>query len=256
MRRTNRDGTRTLCPCLNSLARLPDFFCFWSPSPEKSAAARVPACAASHANGYPLSLQGEHARLSELSCRPCTNSRPQGPTVPFQPPCCPAACSGPHVRCPESITARHHKTSLKADSGTGSQDGACAASDKFPARGLCSGPDCLFGGERRRRITQRQQILQTVRLPDSWFDDQTPAVHAQAHHSPLFRLQLCQKAGRNGQQHGLSSLCQRARFQRGSQVVSFVCFLSRCSGLWPGPVRRRTGHGQTALLSLLPACAP
>ena len=231
MRRTYRDGTRTLCPA-QTVWPLAGLFFVPEPLRQKKALLRV-LLSVQHSQGTrprPPCLQGENARFSELSCRPCSNSFPQdkGRRSP-----CPAAQAAllpllSAALCPGALqrgNTRHHS---ETGSGTGGQDGAYAASDKLPARGLCPCPDCLLGGERRRWVTLGQQVLQTVRLPDYWFDNQASAVHAQAHQSPRFQLQLCQKAGRNGQQHGITDLFQRARSIVVPMMISLCAF---CPGV-------------------------
>ena len=236
MRRTYRDGTRTLCPCPNSLAPLPDFFLFQSLFARKKRCCACSCLCSIHReqdHALPASrgkTPGSQNFRAGPAQTPFHKTRADVPLVqPPKPPCClscPLRCAQEHYsEATQGITAKQALVQ-------GGQDGAYAASDKLPARGLCPCPDCLLGGERRRWVTLGQQVLQTVRLPDywfdNWFDNQASAVHAQAHQSPRFQLQLCQKAGRNGQQHGITDLFQRACSIVVPMMISLCAF---CPGV-------------------------
>ena len=117
MRRTYRDGTRTLFPARTVWPLCRTFFCSRASSPEKSAAARAPACAAFTGNKTTPSLPPGGKRpvlrtfvpalLKLLSTR-------QGPTFPLSSrPSRPSRPAASPVRCavPRGTTARQHKAS-------------------------------------------------------------------------------------------------------------------------------------------------
>ena len=257
MRRTYRDGTRTLFPAQTVWPLCRTFFCSRASSPEKSAAARAPACAPFTGNKTTPSLPQRGKRPVLRTFVPALlkllSTRADVPPVqPPKPPCClllsAALCPG----APQRGNTRHHR---ETGSGTGCQDGAYAASDKFPARGLCPAHTVSSKGERRGRITLRQQVLQTVRLPDywfdNWFDNQASASTLRRTSAPAFS---CSSAKRpEGMASSTASpICASvpvpSSFSWWSPCVLFVQVFRTVSGNCPETDRAWT---RTGLLFLL-----
>lgn len=113
MRRTYRDGTRTLCPCPNSLAPLPDFFLFQSLFARKK---RCCACSCLCS----IHREQDHALPASRGKTPGSQNFRAGPAqTPFHKgrrspsSAAQAALLPAPVRCavPRGTTARQHKAS-------------------------------------------------------------------------------------------------------------------------------------------------
>ena len=257
MRRTYRDGTRTLCPC-RTVWPLAGLFFVPEPLRQKKALLRV-LLPVQHSQGTrprPPCLKGENARFSELSCRPCPNSFPQGPTFPqFSRPSRPAACSCP-LRCAQG----HHS---EATQGITAKQALVQGVRTVPMPHQTSSLPVAFApaqtvsskGERRGRITLGQQVLQTVRRPDSWFDNwfdnQASASTLRRTSAPVFS---CSSAKRpEGMASSTASpICASvpvpSSFSWWSPCVLFVQVFRTVSGNCPETDRAWT---RTALLFLL-----
>ena len=168
------------------------------------------------------------------------------PVQPPKPPCClllsAALCPG----APQRGNTRHHR---ETGSGTGCQDGAYAASDKFPARGLCpahtvsseeSGADESHCASRSCRLyvvlTLGSTTGSTIRRPRPRSGAPQPPLSAAA-------LPKVRKEWPAALHLRFVPACP---FHRRSHGGLPVCFLFRCSGQCPGTVLRQTGpgHGQ------------
>ena len=255
MRRTYRDGTRTLFPARTVWPLCRTFF-VPEPLRQKKALLRV-LLPVQHSQGTrprPPCLKGENARFSELSCRPCPNSFPQGPTFPqFSRPSRPAACSCP-LRCAQG----HHS---EATQGITAKQALVQGVRTVPMPHQTSSLPVAFalpilsprkesGADESHCASRSCRLYVVLTLGSTTGSTTGSTIRRPRPRSGAPQPPLSAAALPKGRKEWPAALHLRfvpaCPFHRRSHGGLPVCFLFRCSGQCPGTVQRQTGpgHGQ------------